>query len=84
MLQLRLNTKIGPESCLLCNGLSPHKWSSTLKSAVFGSMPSLPHLLDTICTLLCSHEGKANLLNGRFESKQCRIAMYSVAKYLPS
>jgi hypothetical protein len=61
---------------LLCNGLSPHKWWSILKSAVFGSMPSPPPLLDTGVILVCLHKGKANMLNRRFESKQCRIGTY--------
>jgi len=58
---------------LLCSGLSPHKWWSVLKSAVFGSSSTLPPLLDVGGFLVCSSEGKANLLNGHFDSKQCRL-----------
>jgi hypothetical protein len=59
----------------LCSDLSPHKCWSTLKSAVFGSRSPLPPLLDTGDTLVCSPEGKANLLNSHFDSKPCRLGI---------
>ena len=51
---------------------SPHKWWSTLKSAVFGSSSSLPPLVSEGGGLVCESVGKANLLPDHFDSKQSR------------
>ena len=52
---------------VLMNVQSPHKWSSTLKSAVFGSSLSLPPLVSEGGGLVCESVGKADLL--------CRIIL---------
>ena len=44
------------------NVLSPRKWWSTLKSAVFGSSSSLPPLVSEAGGLVCESVGKADLL----------------------
>ena len=51
---------------------SPHKWWSTLKSAVFGSSSSLPPLVSEGSGLVCESVGKADLLSDHFDSKQSR------------
>ena len=55
---------------VLINVQSPHKWWSTLKSAVFGTNSSLPPLVNEGGGLVCESVGKADLLSGRFDSKQ--------------
>ena len=55
---------------VLMNVQSPHKWWSTLKSAVFGSSSSLPPLVNECCGLVCESVGKADLLSDHFDSKQ--------------
>ena len=57
------------------NVQSPHKWWSTLKSAVFGSNSSLPQLVSEGGGLVCESVGKANLLSDHFDSKQFREAV---------
>ena len=57
---------------MLCNVQSPHKWWSTLKSAVFGSSSSLPPLISDRGGLVCESVGKADLLSDHFVSKQSR------------
>ena len=54
------------------NVQSPHKWWSTLKSAVFGSSSSLPLLVRKGGGLVCESVGKADLLLDHFYSKQSR------------
>ena len=54
------------------NAQSPHKWSSTLKSAVFGSSSSLPPLVGGGGGLVCVSGCKADLLSDHFDSKQSR------------
>ena len=54
------------------NVLSPHKWWSTLKSAVFGSSSSLPPFVSEGGGLLCESVGKADLRSDHFDSKQSR------------
>ena len=54
------------------NVQSPHKWWSTLKSAVFGTSSSLPSL---IVSLVCESVGKADQLSDHFDSKQSREAV---------
>ena len=55
---------------VLMNVLSPHKWWSTLKSAVFGTSSSLPPLVNEGGGLVCECVGKADLLSDHFDSKQ--------------
>ena len=57
---------------VLMNVQSPHKWWSTLKSAVFGSSSSLPPLISEGGGLVCDWVGKADLLSDHFDSKQSR------------
>ena len=54
------------------NVQSPHKWWSTLKSAVFGTNSSLPPLVSEGGGLVCGSVGKADLLSDHFDSKQSR------------
>ena len=54
---------------------SPHKWWSTLKSAVFGSSSSLPQLVSEGGGLVCESVGKADLPLDHFDSKQSREAV---------
>ena len=54
---------------------SPHKWWSTLKSAVFGSSSALPPLVSEGAGLVCESIGKADLLSDHFDSKQSREAV---------
>ena len=54
---------------VLMNSQSPHKWWSTLKSAVFGSSSSLPPLVSQGGGLVCESAGKAYLLSDHFNSK---------------
>ena len=56
----------------LMNAQSPHKWWSTLKSAVFGLSSSLPPLVGGGGGLVCESVGKANLLSDHFDGKQSR------------
>ena len=51
---------------------SPHKWWSTLKSAVFGLSSSLPPLVGGGGGLVCESVGKADLLSDHFDDKQSR------------
>ena len=46
---------------VLMNAQSPHKWSSTLKSAVFGVSSSLTPLVGGVGGLECESGGKADL-----------------------
>ena len=57
---------------VLMNTQSPHKWWSTLKSAVFGFSSSLPPLVGEGVGLVCDSVGKADLLLYHFGSKQSR------------
>ena len=57
---------------VLINAQSPHKWWSTLKSAVFGLSSSLPPLVDGGGGLVCESVGKADLLSDHFDGKQSR------------
>ena len=52
------------------NVQSPHKWWSTLKSAVFGSSSLLPPLIREGAGLVCELVGKPDLLSDHFDSKQ--------------
>ena len=59
----------------LMNVQSPHKWWSTLKSAVFSSSSSLPLLISEGGGLVCESVVKADLLSDHFHSKQSREAV---------
>ena len=59
---------------VLMNVQSPHKWWSTLKSAVFGSSSSLPPLFSEGGGLVWESVGKADLLSDHFDSKQSKEA----------
>ena len=52
------------------NAQSPHKWPSTLKSALFDLSLSLPQLVGGGGGLLCDSVGKADLLSDYFNGKQ--------------
>ena len=54
------------------NVQSPHKWWSTLKSAVFGWSSSLLLVVSEGGGLVCESVGKAYLLLDHFDSKQFR------------
>ena len=56
------------------NAMCPHKWWSTLKSALFGSSSdsSLPPLIGAGGGLVCESVGKADLLSAYFDGKQSR------------
>ena len=60
---------------VLMNVQSPHKWWSTLKSAVFSSSSSLPPLVSEGGGLVCESVGKTDLLSDHFDSKQSREAV---------
>ena len=60
---------------VLMNDQSPHKWWSTVMSAVFGSSSSLPPLVSEGGGLVCESVGKADLLSYHFDSKQSRDAV---------
>ena len=57
------------------NVQSPHKWWSTLKSAVFGSSSSLPPLVSEGGGLVCKSVGEADMLSDHFDSKQSTEAV---------
>ena len=64
---------------VLMNVQSAHKWWSTLKSAVFSTICSLPPLVREGGGLVC----EADLLSDHFDSKQSREAVCcSLAIYL--
>ena len=60
---------------VLMNVHSPHKWWSTLKSAVYGSSSSLPPLVSEGGGLVCESVAKAVLLSDHVDSKQSREAV---------
>ena len=51
---------------VLMNVQSPHKWWSTLKSAVFGTSSSLPPLVNEGGGLMCESVSKAVLMSDHF------------------
>ena len=57
---------------VLMNAQSPHKWWSTLKSAVFGLSSSLPPLVGGGGGLMCESVSKADVLSDHFDGKQSR------------
>ena len=60
---------------VLMNVQSPHKFWSTLKSAMCGSSSSLPPLVNEGGGLVCESVDKADLLSDHFDSKQSREAV---------
>ena len=60
---------------VLMNTQSPHKWWSTLQSAMFGLSSSLPPLVSEGGGLVCESVGKADLLSDHFDIKQSRKAV---------
>ena len=60
---------------VLMNVQSPHKWWSTLKSAVFDSSLSLPLLVGEGGGLVCESVAKADPLSDHFDSKQSMEAV---------
>ena len=58
------------------NAQSPHKWWSTLKSAVYGLSSSLPPLVGGDGGPVCESVGKADLLSDHFDGKQSRESVY--------
>ena len=58
------------------NVQSPHKWWSTLKSAVFGSSSSLPLLVREGGGLVCESVGKADLSDHFDSSSPGRLLIY--------
>ena len=54
------------------NAQFPHKWWSTLKSAVFSLSSSLPPLAGGGGGLVCESVGKADLLSDHFDGKQSK------------
>ena len=54
---------------VLINVHSPHKFWSTLKSAVLGTSSSLPQLVSEGGGLVCEPVGKADMLSDHFDSK---------------
>ena len=60
---------------VIMNIQSPHKWWSTLKSAVFDSSSLLRLLVSEGSGLLCESVGKDDLLFDDFDSKQSRKAV---------
>ena len=67
------------------NAQCPHKWWSTLKSAVFGSSSdsSLPLIGGVMVS--CVSVGKAELLSSHFDSQQSRdhVDLPSASQSLP-
>ena len=57
---------------VLMNDQSPHKWWSTLESAVFDSSPSLPPLVVGGGGLVFESVGKTKPMSGHFDSNQFR------------
>ena len=57
---------------VLMNAQSPHKWWSTLKSAVFCLSLSLPPLVGGGGGLVCELVDKADLLSDHFDGMQSR------------
>ena len=68
------------------NTQCPHKWWSTLKSAVFGSSSdsSLPPLIGAGGGLVCESVRKADILSAHFDGKQSRDPVDLPSTYHPS
>ena len=56
----------------LMNTQSPHRWWSTLKTAVFGLSSSMPQLVGGGDGLVCESVGKTDQLSDHFDGKQSR------------
>ena len=66
------------------NVQSPHKWWSTLESAVFSSSSSLPPLISVGGGMVFESVGKTDLLSDHFDSKQSREAVDLLLTCYPS
>ena len=72
---------------VLMNVQSPHKWWSTLKSAVFGSSSSLHPLVREGDGLVCESVGNADLLSDQrivkiiFRSSEVRRLLLDLGPY---
>ena len=66
------------------NVQSPHKWWSTLKSAVLGSSSSLPPMVGPGGGLVSESVGMADLLSDHFDSKQSRESVDLLVTCHPS
>ena len=71
---------------VLMNAPCPHKWWSTLKSAVFSLSSSLLLLVGGSGGLVCESVGKADLLSDHFDSKKSResVDLPLTANHWPS
>ena len=69
---------------VLMNAKSPHKWWSTLKSAVFGFSSSLHPLVGGVGGLVCELVGNADLLLNHFDSKHSMESVDQPFTYRPS
>ena len=65
---------------VIMNVQSPHKWLSTLKSAMFGLSSSFPPLISEGGELVCESVGKADLLSDHFYRKQSSYARATLDK----
>ena len=60
---------------VLMNVESPHKWRSTLTSAVFGLSSSLPPIFGRSGGLVCESVGQVDLLSDHFGGMQSRESL---------
>ena len=70
----RLSVRLVSETDVLIN--PPHKWWSTLKSAVFGLSSSLPLRVGANGGLVCESVGKADLPSDYFDCQQSRESVH--------
>ena len=80
----RPSVSLVPEMDVFMNAQSPHKWWSTLKSAVFNLSSSLPLLVGGGGGLVCESVSIADLLSDHFDGKQSRESMDLPLTYHPS
>ena len=69
---------------VLMNAQFPHKWWSTIKSAVFGSSSSLPQLVGGRGGQVCKSVDKADLLSDQFDSNRSRESVVLPSTCHPS
>ena len=65
------------------NVQSPHKWWSTLKSAVFGTSLSLPPLVNESGGLVCESVGKADLLSDKTLFPRLSVVFWRLGSFPP-
>ena len=68
----RPSVSLVQETGMLFLKQSPHRWWSTLNSAVFGLSSSLPPLVGGGSGLVCESVGKVDLVSDNFNGKQSR------------